>query len=107
MAYLDVAEHVVDETCQGGVGLGSHHTYAPQDGATHGALNEAEYVLHTASNPRLLAVSRLLPVGQGVGAVSLFAYDRLHARMLYDLFAALVTVVGIKFLPFVADIKQL
>ena len=37
----------------------------------------------------------------------LFTYYRLHVRMLYDLFAALVTVVGIKFLPFVADIKQL
>ena len=87
--------------------LSSNHAYAPQDGATHGALNEAEYVLHTASNPRLLAVSRLLPVGQGVTAMSLFAYDRLHARTLYDLFAALVTAVGIKFLALVAVVKQL
>ena len=78
---LHISKYVVHETGESRGSLGTDDADASDEGAVHGTLDEAEDMLHAASDLGLLAVILLLLVCQRMVAMAFLADDGYHAPL--------------------------
>ena len=78
---LHISENVVYKTGESRGSLGTDDADASDKGVVHGTLDEAEDMLHAASNLGLLAVILLLPVCQRMVTMPFLADDGYHATL--------------------------
>ena len=78
---MHISEYVVYETGESRGSLGTDDADASDEGAVHGTLDEAEDMLHAASNLGLLAVILLLLVCQRMVTMPFLADDGYHATL--------------------------
>ena len=83
MVFVDlhISEYVVYETGESRGSLGTDDTNASYEEAVHSTLDEAEDMLHAASNLGFLAVILLLLVCQRMVTIPFLADDGYHATL--------------------------
>jgi len=95
---LHISEYVVYETGESRGSLGTDDADTADERAVHGALDEAEDVLHTASGLGLLAVALLLLVCQRMVTMAFLTDDRSHSALPDHIVLRLVACIKIQLL---------